>query len=411
LKLSVISPTFNEAENVPRLVSEISRWMEGLEYEILIVDDNSPDRTWSVAGDISRENPRVRVLRRTENPGLGLAVIDGFNAATGDIVACIDADLQHDPSILPKMVKELAGGSDIVVGSRYVYGGSGTGDWNLLRRLESRFATRLAQVFLGVQLRDPMSGYFLMRRRDFSAIQNDLNAKGFKILLEILAKLQPENLREVAYTFRARTARESKLSSKVVFRYLEQLWRLSRIGQIFSGRLLKFGFVGGSGVLVNLLVMALLLRLTSLDGWRVSALANLAANLNNYIFNNSWTFADRTHRGVQMLKGYLSYLVMSAVGLVTSTGTYVGLMWGLGRIHLSQNLNGVHSSPLALSMQLIAVLLGMFFNYELNRNVTWPNAKKVIAGSPKSDKFLVTSKLDPSPSLSPTQAAKAINFK
>lgn len=235
MKLSIISPTFNEAENVPRLVSEISRSMDGIDYEILIVDDNSPDLTWSVAQDISLENPRVRVLRRKQNPGLGPAVIDGFNAATGDVVACIDADLQHDPSILPRMVDELGGGSDFVVGSRYVDGG-GTGNWNLLRRMESLFATKLAQVFLGIQLKDPMSGYFVMRREDFSAIQKKLNAKGFKILLEILAKLQPSNVREVPYTFRTRAAGESKLSGKVVFQYLEQLWRLSWMGRIFSWR-------------------------------------------------------------------------------------------------------------------------------------------------------------------------------
>src|SRR5215469_362390 len=122
MKFSVISPTFNEAENVPRLVEQLERALSHVDYEILIVDDNSPDLTWSVAERICSTNPRVRVLRRMSDPGLGSAVIDGFSAAQGEAVACIDADLQHDPRILPKMLDQLYEGSDVVVGSRYVAG-------------------------------------------------------------------------------------------------------------------------------------------------------------------------------------------------------------------------------------------------------------------------------------------------
>jgi dolichol-phosphate mannosyltransferase len=240
MKLSIISPTFNEAENVPRLVAEISRSLNGNDYEILIVDDNSPDHTWFVAEETSRKNLRVKVLRRIHNPGLSLAVIDGFKAASGEAVACIDADLQHDPSILPKMLEALANGADVVVASRYVNGG-GTGEWSLLRRTESWIATKMAQILLGVKLQDPMSGYFLMRREDFSRVQEELDGKGFKILLEILAKLQPKIVREVPYTFQARTAGESKLSSKVILQYLEQLWRLSRVRRLCSARFLRDG--------------------------------------------------------------------------------------------------------------------------------------------------------------------------
>ncbi len=240
MKLSIISPTFNEAENVPRLVAEISRSLNGNDYEILIVDDNSPDHTWFVAEETSRKNLRVKVLRRTHNPGLSLAVIDGFKAASGEAVACIDADLQHDPSILPKMLEALANGADVVVASRYVNGG-GTGEWSLLRRTESWIATKMAQILLGVKLQDPMSGYFLMRREDFSRVQEELDGKGFKILLEILAKLQPKIVREVPYTFQARTAGESKLSSKVILQYFEQLWRLSRVRRLCSARFLRDG--------------------------------------------------------------------------------------------------------------------------------------------------------------------------
>ena len=170
MKLSVITPTLNEAANVSRLVDELERALIGIDYEILIVDDNSPDGTWAVAEEISAVRPRVRSLRRMDNPGLSVAVIDGFAAAEGDVVACIDADLQHDPAILATMLDELQQGADVVVGSRHVDGGS-TGEWSRLRRLESWIATKTAQVLLGFRLKDPMSGYFLVWRKDFCKVK------------------------------------------------------------------------------------------------------------------------------------------------------------------------------------------------------------------------------------------------
>jgi dolichol-phosphate mannosyltransferase len=188
MRLSVISPTLNEAQNIPALVEQLEQALGTVDYEVLIVDDNSPDLTWSVAEQIGRRNPRVRMLRRMKNPGLGMAVIEGFSAAEGDMLACIDADLQHDPAILPRMIAELQSGVDVVVGSRRVEGG-GMGEWNRWRRIESWCATKAAQLLLGFELKDPMSGYFLVWRKDFNRVQDQLSENGFKILLEILAKL------------------------------------------------------------------------------------------------------------------------------------------------------------------------------------------------------------------------------
>jgi dolichol-phosphate mannosyltransferase len=227
MKLSVISPTYNEAENVGLLITELEKVLEGGDYEILISDDDSPDLTWARVEEIGRRNPRVRALRRTSNRGLGPSVVDGFGSATGEAVACIDADLQHDPTILPQMLKELKNGSDLVVATRYMPGG-GTTNWGLIRRLGSWGCTKLAQWLLGVKLRDPMSGYFMMRREDFLKVRDNLNARGFKILLEIAAHMHPRNLSEVPYTFGPRAQGESKLSNKIVFAYLSQVWRLYR---------------------------------------------------------------------------------------------------------------------------------------------------------------------------------------
>src|SRR5438309_269818 len=324
MKLSVVAPTYNERENLETLIKQVGDALLDIQYEIIIADDDSPDMTWQLAGELSARDPRLRVLRRMRNHGLGPAVIDGFTAANGDLVACIDADLQHDPSVLPKMVEQLASGAEVAVGSRYAAGG-GTGKWNWFRRLGSRIATKMAQIFLGVKLTDPMSGFFMMRRSDFLRVRPQLEGEGFKILLEILVKLRPSDIKEVPYTFRQRVSGESKLSSKVVFEYLQQLWGLSRLKGLISGRFIRFSLVGLTGILANLSVMALLLSTTGVRSWVASALASLIANLNNYSLNNSWTFSDRHHRGFGLLKGYVSYLLMSTVGLGITTASFMGL--------------------------------------------------------------------------------------
>jgi len=219
MKLSVISPTYNESENVGLLIAELEKVLAGTDYEILISDDNSPDFTWARVEEIGRSNPRVRVLRRTSNRGLGPSVVDGFNAATGEAVACIDADLQHDPAILPRMLSQLMNGSNLVVATRYMPGG-GTANWGIIRRFGSWGCTKLAQWLLGVKLRDPMSGYFMMRRDDFLRVRDRLDAQGFKILLEIAAQMHPCNLGEIPYTFGPRALGSLSFPRKLFSRIL-----------------------------------------------------------------------------------------------------------------------------------------------------------------------------------------------
>jgi dolichol-phosphate mannosyltransferase len=235
MRLSVISPTLNEVENVPHLVEQLERALRGIDYEILIVDDNSPDGTWAVVQEIASRNSRVRAIHRTRNPGLGASVIDGFSAASGEVLACIDADLQHDPSILPRMLDEIVSGADVVVGSRHVKGGS-TGEWDWFRRLESWLATRIVQFLLDIHLKDPLSGYFMLSHENFCRVKQDLNGKGFKILMEILARLGNPRVKEVPYTFRPRTHGHSKLSSRVIGQYFSQVWRLCGLSRHHSLR-------------------------------------------------------------------------------------------------------------------------------------------------------------------------------
>lgn len=233
--LTIVTPTFNEAENVEPFVAAVRAAMPQIGYEILVVDDDSPDLTWHRVETIAQRDERVRVLRRTGARGLSAAVIDGFSTARGDMVACIDCDLQHDPSILPRMIQELLSGADVVVGSRYVAGG-GVGQWGFIRRLGSLLATRLALAAVGVSVLDPMSGYFVLRRRDFDRIRPRVRAAGFKILLEIIAAFDSCVVREIPYTFAPRKFGKSKMDFAVGMSYFGQVCRLALRRRFRAGK-------------------------------------------------------------------------------------------------------------------------------------------------------------------------------
>jgi dolichol-phosphate mannosyltransferase len=373
MKITIVSPTYNEAENLARLAAEVHTALSDTDYELLIADDNSPDLTWAIAERICATNAHVRVLRRMTNRGLSAAVMEGISSCSSEYVGVIDADLQHDPAILPAMISALDAGADVAIATRYAKGG-GTGSWSSARRFQSLVATNLAKAFLGIELSDPMSGYFLLRRSDFNRVANQLDSRGFKILLELMARLGRSKIKEVPYTFRTRAAGKSKLTSKIIFQYLGQLWRLSSVSRYMSVRFIKFAIVGASGTIVNLFAFLLCARLLGLRDWRVSALATAFANLTNYIFNNAWTFGDRVHRGLSLFRGYASYLGFSSVGMLASTLTFAGLS-------LADKANVVHfrsseaQYALAGGCQLVAILVGTIFNYELNKRFTWRNRR------------------------------------
>jgi len=392
MKLSVITPTYNEAKNIDRFVDEVSRALEGLDYEVIVADDDSPDLTWQRVQEIGAKNPRIKVLRRTTNRGLSAAVIDGFSSATGDVVVCMDADLQHDPTALPKMFAKIQQGSDMVIGSRYVTGGS-VGEWGPLRRLTSWSATKMAQILLNAKLTDPMSGFFMMRREDFLHIRENLNVSGFKILLEIVAKLKPKALAEVPIVFRTRVAGESKLSGRVIFQYLQQLWRLSFLGRWMPERFIKFAIVGGIGVVVNLLGLILVIRLLGIRDWRASSLATGIAIINNYALNNIWTYRDRIRRGHRFVKGFVHYLGYSLIGFVLTTAVFTGLAkvwstWFQGG-HPQQQI----PTPVILVCQLFAIVSGTYVNFSLNNAFTWKHELKLAVPSAKDSAPTTISKI------------------
>lgn len=213
---SLVLPTYNEAKNLPKLLPKIKKALKGVSFEIIVVDDDSPDKTWKVAEGITG----VRVIRRVGRRGLSSAVIEGFIAAKGEVLAVMDADGQHDVDVLTKLNKAVKSGATVAIGTRYIKGG-GVGEWNAWRHFLSRTATILTTIFCGVRVHDPMSGFFAVDQKAFKKVKPQLSARGFKILLDILVRL-PKNatIEEVPYTFGMRMHGESKLSWKVNIAFL-----------------------------------------------------------------------------------------------------------------------------------------------------------------------------------------------
>ena len=226
LELAVVIPTFNERANVPVLIAKLDQALAGRRWEAIFVDDNSPDGTAEAARELGRVDSRVRVIQRIGRRGLSSACIEGMCATAAPVVAVIDGDLQHDETLLPKMLDRLQTEADldIVVGSRFVDGG-GTGDWDRDRVAKSAFATRLSQRVLNVNLSDPMSGFFMVRTQVARETVPHLSGIGFKILLDIMsAAPRPLRAVEMPYVFRLRTEGESKLDHVVAMEYLIALY-------------------------------------------------------------------------------------------------------------------------------------------------------------------------------------------
>lgn len=289
--LSLILPTYNEAQNLPSLIDLIDGVLAGGAHEIIIVDDDSPDGTWRVAQSLAARFSSVRVLRRIGKKGLSSAVIDGFDAAMGDVLMVMDADGQHDALLLLKLQEAIATGSDIAIGSRYVSGGS-VGEWVTDRRIISKAGTFFASRLSSVAVSDPLGGFFALRTSVYKQIRHKLHPTGFKILLEILANVPPESrLMEVPLIFRMRLHGESKLSFRVQMQFIGQVLRL--------GFRKIFGAVSAAAFLVfwllALLIASMLLsRIFSLAPMYLSGAlrSDMSAALRQIANNQGWLLSD-----------------------------------------------------------------------------------------------------------------------
>jgi dolichol-phosphate mannosyltransferase len=358
--ISIVLPTYNEKDNVPIIVDRIANALtpNNIPFEIIVADDNSPDETWKVARELSHSRPWLRVLRRLSDKGLGPAVMDGFRAAQGDWMVVMDADMQHDETVLPRFVEMFTNGADIVVGTRHGDGGS-VGEWNIFRKFVSFSATLMAKISLGKSTTDPMSGFFGVSKKFFAEIETDINPRGFKILLEFLARSQSENsLKEVGYTFKTRQFGESKLSSRVIFDYLISLYELSPVGQFISFRMLRYGLVGLSGVVVNFLCSLFLLQVLTLPAKTAVWGAIGVSIFSNYVLNNIFTFPEHKKRTIRaFLWGLTSYYIICAAGAFIQYAVFFTL-----------NTDFTMAFYLANS---IGIVMATFWNYMLSASITW----------------------------------------
>jgi dolichol-phosphate mannosyltransferase len=353
-ELSIIVPSFNERENVEPLVERLARCLEGVAWEVICVDDDSPDGTAEAVKAVARRDPRVRCIHRIGRRGLSTAVIEGILASSAPYVAVIDADLQHDETLLPRMFAAIKSeGLDIVVGSRYVAGG-GVGEWGKNRIAMSGLATRLSRLVVSAELTDPMSGFFLMTRDAFDRAVRRLSGQGFKILLDLFASTPaPYRFKELPYTFRSRIHGESKLDTLVAWEYLMLLMD-KLIGHIVPTRFVLFGAVGLTGVAVHLATLRLMLMAAAFPVAQTTA--TLVAMTSNFALNNLLTYRDKRLRGARFFTGLLSFYAVCAVGAVAN----VGIASAAFEKHYSWWLAG-----------LAGAMVGVVWNYAVSSVFTW----------------------------------------
>jgi dolichol-phosphate mannosyltransferase len=366
-ELSIIIPTFNERDNIREVVHRLEACLVHICWEVIFVDDDSPDNTADLVREIGVHDRRVRCLQRLDRRGLSSACIEGMLSSSAPYLAVMDGDLQHDERLLPRMLDVLRSNEiDIVIGSRYLSGG-GLGDWDQRRAAISRFATRLSTLVLRTDLTDPMSGFFMMRRDAFQDSVRQVSGIGFKLLVDLFASSpRPLQFKELPYHFRNREAGESKLDSHVVWDYLMLLLD-KMIGHMIPIRFAAFALVGCSGILVHVFVLSLLFKGQKLGFITSQLIATLVAMTSNFALNNVLTYRDLRLRGWQWLRGWLSFTLVCSLGVLAN----VGIASYLFKMNTSWLLSA-----------LAGVVVGAVWNYAMTGVYTW---KKPTSGGARSD--------------------------
>jgi dolichol-phosphate mannosyltransferase len=360
-ELSVIVPTFNERDNVAELVRRLVSCLGERSWEVVFVDDDSPDGTADLVRELAGADGRIRCLQRIGRRGLSSACVEGMLASSAPYLAVIDADMQHDERLLPQMLDTLKRGeTDIVVGSRYAPGG-GIGDWDARRARMSRIAMRLSRVLMPGDLTDPMSGFFMMRRSVLTDSVHRLSAIGFKILADLFAS-SPKALRfeELPYRFEVRRAGESKLDSLSAWDYAMLLLD-KLIGRFVPVRFLAFSIVGAAGVAVHFLALSVVYQGLHRSFVVGQASATLCAMTFNFAVNNVLTYRDMRLKGRRWLKGWLSFVLACSIGGFANLGVAYTL-FGMG--------HGWFPAAIA------GILVGAVWNYAVTMMFTWGRARK-----------------------------------
>lgn len=362
-QLAVIVPSYNERENVALLYEKVTAALGATPFEFIVVDDNSPDGTSEVVREMARRNQNVRGIHRLGRRGLSSAVVEGILASAAPYFAVIDADLQHDETILPQMLEKAIAGDHIVVGTRYSATGSVGEGLSKTREAGSRFATKLSSLVTGKSLSDPMSGFFLMRRSVFDEVAPSLSDDGFKILLDIIVSAgrsrarQGKELRigEVPYTFRPRHAGESKMSSIVVLQFLGLI--VSKLsGGLLPTTFLLFALVGGFGVVVHMATLGFTHEVLGFNFVWSQVAATLLAMTFNFMLNNELTYANKKLRGWRYVTGMLTFYAVCSIGALANVSVASWIYAYDGQFYVAG---------------LLGVLMSVVFNYSVTKVFTW----------------------------------------
>ena len=361
VELAIVIPTFKERDNVSPLLDLLATALAGISYEVIFVDDDSPDGTADEVRRLALENPRVRVLQRVGRRGLSSACLEGMLATAAPYIAVMDADLQHDERILPQMLARIKQDSlDLVVATRNAEGGS-MGEFSAARVRLSQLGRRLSAYVSNCDLSDPMSGFFLLDRAFLNRVVHKASGVGFKILLDLVASSdRAVHFAEVPYTFRTRLRGESKLDILVGLEYLQLLLDKS-VGRIIPPRYIIFAAVGSLGALLHVSLLYLIGRYAGQNFTTAQLVAALFVMTFNFLLNNISTYRDRRLRGVALLKGLLWFYVGCSLGL------YVNLL-----IAASLIMSGWSSYVGGLA----GLLVGSIWNYGISSFLTWRRVRR-----------------------------------
>ena len=373
IRFSLIVPTYNEGNNIEKMIRSLNSILDETipnDYELIIVDDNSPDGTWAKALAMTDAYPNLRVMRRQQERGLSTAVIRGWQVARGEVLGVIDGDLQHPPHTLFQLLEKIDQGADLAVASRHVEGG-GVSSWSAARRVLSRGAQLLGLMILPrviSRVSDPMSGYFLVRRGAIA--DQTLDPVGYKILIEVLGRGSVETIAEVGYVFHEREEGESKVTWKQYAEYLQHLFRLrvssGRLGRLSSklnfpiGRFLRFGLVGLSGLAVDMTVLYLFFDVLGFGLTRSAIAAAEVAIINNFFWNDRWTFGDFAKQQRQwkmVIKRFLKFNIVCVMGLILKI-LLLNVFFGVFGIN-------------AYLANLMAIAIVTFWNFWINLKLNW----------------------------------------
>lgn len=358
LELAVVLPTFCEAGNVEAVVARLDTALKGHIWEAIFVDDNSPDGTADIIRAISRRDPRIRIIERVGRRGLSSACIEGMLSTSAPFVAVMDADLQHDETLLPAMLQRLeATDLDIAIGSRFVEGG-GTGDWDNDRIVKSRLATRIGKLVLKADLADPMSGFFMLRTATFRQITPRLTGIGFKILLDLFTAAKPPlRFVELPYQFHRREVGESKLDHVVAFEFLVALYD-RMFGRLVPTRFAMFGSIGAMGVGLHMALLTFIYVGLGTSFVVGQTVATIGAMTFNFVLNNMLTYRDRRLHGARALVlGWISFCLVCSVGALANVGVAAFLF-------------EVQNAYWTLSA-LAGIVVGAVWNFALSSKFTW----------------------------------------